>query len=423
MKPARRRIAGLVSTHHPTMTVHLSLCSRIHARLQNFLHRRTPRASRRGARVFAAALGFAACTAAPLVHAECRPTGTPGALRLPLAPVRIAVPKNTAEGTLLGATHAALVQDIPYACSGPVNTRELRDAFGAFMTGVTIVTTAGDDGKPLGFTANSFSSVSLDPALLLVSIAKTSGNYQTFSTAGHFAINILAEGQKDLSNTFARPSDDRFANVNWQLSANRNPLIDDVSAWFDCTTHAVIDAGDHALIVGRVEAFHSAGFAGLGYYRGGYFTPAKVSAEVIAGPKVIVSAIIAREDKVLLVKTADGKWGLPSKEIGKEGADKALADIFTKYQPDASASFIYSVYNNTETHYQYISFLCSAPDELAAAGDASAKFISLEDIETQAFQDSALASMLQRYRKESELKSYGMYFGDHSNGTVRPLHS
>lgn len=304
-----------------------------------------------------------------------------------------------------------------------INTRELRDAFGAFMTGVTIVTTASDDGKPLGFTANSFSSVSLDPALLLVSIAKTSSNYQTFSTAGHFAINILAEGQRDLSNTFARPSDDRFASVNWQLSANRNPLIDDVSAWFDCTTHAVIDAGDHALIVGRVEAFHSAGFAGLGYYRGGYFTPAKVSAEVIAGPKVIVSAIIAREDKVLLVKTADGKWALPSQEIGREGADKALALIFAKYQPDASASFIYSVYNNTETQYQYISFLCSAPDELGAAGDASGEFVSLEDVETQAFQDSALASMLQRYRKESELKSYGMYFGDHSNGTVRPLHS
>src|SRR6516225_11435236 len=190
-----------------------------------------------------------------------------------------------------------------------INTRELRDAFGAFMTGVTIVTTASDDGKPLGFTANSFSSVSLDPALLLVSIAKTSSNYQTFCTTGHFAINILAEGQKDLSNTFARPSDDRFANLSWHLSENRNPLIDDVSAWFDCTTHAVIDAGDHALIVGRVEAFHSAGFAGLGYYRGGYFTPAKVSAEVIAGPKVVVSAIIARDDKVLLVKTADNKWG------------------------------------------------------------------------------------------------------------------
>ncbi|VWC60186.1 flavin reductase [Burkholderia lata] len=298
-----------------------------------------------------------------------------------------------------------------------INTRELRDAFGAFMTGVTIVTTASDDGQPLGFTANSFSSVSLDPALLLVSIAKTSSNYQTFSTTGHFAINILAEGQKDLSNTFARPSDDRFAQVDWQLSAHRNPLIDDVSAWFDCTTHAVIDAGDHALLVGKVEAFHSAGYAGLGYYRGGYFTPAKVSAEVIAGPKVIVSAIITRDDKVLMVKTADGKWALPTKEIGNEGADKALAELFRRYQPDASASFIYSVYNNTETHYQYISFLCSAPDEVAVAGE----FVNLDDIETGAFQDSALASMLERYRRESQLKSYGLYFGDHSTGTVRPL--
>ncbi|RQS09109.1 flavin reductase [Burkholderia sp. Bp8998] len=298
-----------------------------------------------------------------------------------------------------------------------INTRELRDAFGAFMTGVTIVTTARDDGQPLGFTANSFSSVSLDPALLLVSIAKTSSNFQTFSTTGHFAINILAEGQKDLSNTFARPSDDRFAQVGWHLSNHRNPLIDDVSAWFDCTTHAVIDAGDHALIIGKVEAFHSAGYAGLGYYRGGYFTPAKLSAEVIAGPKVIVSAIITRDDKVLMVKTADGKWALPTREIGNEGADKALAELFRQYQPDASASFIYSVYNNTETHYQYISFLCSAPDEVAVAGE----FVSLDDIETSAFQDSAVASMLERYRRESQLKSYGLYFGDHSTGTVRPL--
>ncbi|MBR7890395.1 flavin reductase [Burkholderia multivorans] len=298
-----------------------------------------------------------------------------------------------------------------------INTRELRDAFGAFMTGVTIVTTARDDGQPLGFTANSFSSVSLDPALLLVSIAKTSSNFQTFSRAGHFAINILAEGQTELSNRFARPSEDRFANVGWHLSAHRNPLIDDVSAWFDCTTHEVIDAGDHAIIIGKVEAFHSAGYAGLGYYRGGYFTPAKLSTEVIAGPKVVVSAIIARDDKVLMIRTAEGKWTLPAKEIGREGADKALAELFRQYQPDASASFIYSVYNNTETHYQYISFLCSAPDEAAAAGE----FVSLDDLDADAFQDSALASMLERYRKESQLKSYGLYFGDHSTGTVRPL--
>ncbi|MDR5733380.1 flavin reductase [Caballeronia sp. LZ025] len=196
------------------------------------------------------------------------------------------------------------------------------------MTGVTIVTTATDDGKPRGFTANSFSSVSLDLALLLVSIAKTSSNYKAFSSTGHFAINILAEGQKDLSNTFARPSDDRFANVHWQMSGNGNPLLGGVSAWFDCTTHHIVDAGDHAVIIGKVEAFRSAGYAGLGYYRGGYFTPAKVSAEVIAGPSVIVSAIIARDDKVLLVRRPNDTWGLPSREMGKEGADKTLAALF-----------------------------------------------------------------------------------------------
>lgn len=300
----------------------------------------------------------------------------------------------------------------------PINTRELRDAFGAFMTGVTIVTTATDDGKPRGFTANSFSSVSLDPALLLISIAKTSSNYKAFSSTGHFAINILAEGQKDLSNTFARPSDDRFANVHWQMSANGNPLLDGVSAWFDCTTHHIVDAGDHAVIIGKVEAFRSAGYAGLGYYRGGYFTPAKVSAEVIAGPSVIVSAIIARDDKVLLVRRPNDTWGLPSREMGKEGADKTLAALFREYQPEASASFIYSVYNNTETRHQYITFLCSAPDDSAASG----KFVDLDDIGTLTLQDSALASMLERYRKESQLGNYGLYLGDHSSGTVRPLH-
>ncbi|HBU89246.1 MAG TPA: flavin reductase, partial [Acinetobacter sp.] len=104
--------------------------------------------------------------------------------------------------------------------------RELRDAFGSFMTGVTVVTTCKEDGTPLGFTANSFASVSLDPALLLVSIAKTSSNYHNFANTTHFAINILAEEQKDVSNTFARPSEDRFANLSWSKSACQNPLID-----------------------------------------------------------------------------------------------------------------------------------------------------------------------------------------------------
>lgn len=295
--------------------------------------------------------------------------------------------------------------------------RELRDAFGSFMTGVTVVTTCKDDGTPLGFTANSFSSVSLDPALLLVSIAKTSSNYNNFANASHFAINILAEEQKDISNTFARPSDDRFANLAWTKSASHNPVIDQVSAWFDCTTYQVVDAGDHAILIGKVEDFGSAGFAGLGYYRGAYFTPAKSSTDVISSMKVMMMALIGHENQILLEQTQDQKWTLPHLMVEKDGAEKALEKIFAAYQPEASPSFIYSVYDDVTTQQQYIAFLCNTPIAHATKG----QFVDLNDLEQLTFVDSALESMLMRYRKENHLKTYGVYYGNQISGTVRQI--
>ena len=295
--------------------------------------------------------------------------------------------------------------------------RELRDAFGSFMTGVTVVTTCKDDGTPLGFTANSFASVSLDPALLLVSIAKTSSNYHNFANASHFAINILAEEQKDVSNTFARPSDDRFANLAWTKSASHNPVIDQVSAWFDCTTYQVVDAGDHAILIGKVEDFGSAGFAGLGYYRGAYFTPAKSSTDVISSMKVMMMALIGHENQILLEQTQDQKWTLPHLMVEKDGAEKALEKIFAVYQPEASPSFIYSVYDDVTTQQQYIAFLCNTPIAHATKG----QFVDLNDLEQLTFVDSALESMLMRYRKENHLKTYGVYYGNQISGTVRQI--
>jgi len=295
--------------------------------------------------------------------------------------------------------------------------RELRDAFGSFMTGVTVVTTCKDDGTPLGFTANSFASVSLDPALLLVSIAKTSSNYNNFANASHFAINILAEEQQDISNTFARPSDDRFANLAWTKSASHNPVIDQVSAWFDCTTYQVVDAGDHAILIGKVDDFGSAGFAGLGYYRGAYFTPAKSSTDVISSMKVMMMALIGHENQILLEQTQDQKWTLPHLMVEKDGAEKALEKIFAAYQPEASPSFIYSVYDDVTTQQQYIAFLCNTPIAHATKG----QFVDLNDLEQLTFVDSALESMLMRYRKENHLKTYGVYYGNQISGTVRQI--
>ena len=103
------------------------------------------------------------------------------------------------------------------------NPYALRDAFGAFMTGVTVVTAYSPAGKPLGFTANSFTSVSLDPPLLLVCLARRSANYAALTSAVGFAVNILAEGQRDIARTFAGKVKDRFASVAWQDGPNGSP--------------------------------------------------------------------------------------------------------------------------------------------------------------------------------------------------------
>ncbi|KKW68050.1 flavin reductase [Lampropedia cohaerens] len=296
-------------------------------------------------------------------------------------------------------------------------TKELREAFGTFMTGVTVATTHVQEIGPIGFTANSFSSVSLEPALLQISIAKSSRNHTSFINASHFAINVLAEDQVDISNTFARPGENRFANVAWHFSDCGSPLLEGVSAWFDCAMHAVIDAGDHSILIGRVENFHSAGPAGLGYYRGGYFTPNKMFTEVKTAPETIISAIIGHAGKVLLIPASNGRWTLPAMATDLAGTDKAITRLFNQFQPDASANFVYSVYTDSEKRCQHITFLCSSPVSEPLAG----QYVSLDDLHTLNFEDVAVLRMLERYRREDELKNYGLYYGNNSAGVIREL--
>ncbi|MDO7842140.1 alpha/beta fold hydrolase [Sphingomonas immobilis] len=132
--------------------------------------------------------------------------------------------------------------------------RLLRDAMGCFGTGVTVVTTLDAEGAPIGFTANSFTSVSLDPPLVLFCIARKSANLQSFVDARSFAINILHIGQQPTSDRFARPGDARFEGIEWQVREGGGaPILTGSRASFDCTTHAIHDGGDHLIVVGRVE--------------------------------------------------------------------------------------------------------------------------------------------------------------------------
>ena len=153
-----------------------------------------------------------------------------------------------------------------------VALKDLRRCFGAFMTGVTVVTSKDVDGNPIGFTANSFTSVSLDPPLLLVCIDNKSENINAYLKGAGFAVNILASDQQDLSAFFSSPVQNRFANIPWQSNSSGNPILDDCAAYFDCGLENTITAGDHTILIGHINACSSSGKHGLGYANGGYFT-------------------------------------------------------------------------------------------------------------------------------------------------------
>ena len=145
-----------------------------------------------------------------------------------------------------------------------------RRTLGQFATGVTIIT-AVSDGEPAGVAANSFTSVSLDPPLVLFCVARTSTTWPRIEKARKFAVNILGEHQEELSRLFATKGADRFKHLNYSPYRTGSPVIHDALAFVDCETVAEHDAGDHVIVVGRVVKL---GYASEGkpllFYRGGY---------------------------------------------------------------------------------------------------------------------------------------------------------
>ncbi|MDK1374031.1 MULTISPECIES: flavin reductase family protein [unclassified Sinorhizobium] len=296
--------------------------------------------------------------------------------------------------------------------------RALRDAFGAFATGVTVVTTNDPAGRPIGFTANSFTSVSLDPPLLLVCIAKTSRNYATMTGAERFAVNILSETQKDVSNTFARPVEDRFAAVDWRKGPNGCPIFSQVAAWFECSMQDLIEAGDHVIMVGRVTAFENSGLNGLGYARGGYFTPRLAGKAVSAAVEgeIRLGAVLERQGSVFLL--GEETLSLPS--CTGEGGDPATT-LATHLEQLTGLSitigFLYSVYEDKTDGRQHIVYHALASDGAPREG----RFLTPDDLAGAKFSNSATGDIVNRFVLESSIGNFGMYFGDETGGTVHPI--
>jgi flavin reductase (DIM6/NTAB) family NADH-FMN oxidoreductase RutF/pimeloyl-ACP methyl ester carboxylesterase len=151
------------------------------------------------------------------------------------------------------------------------DARTFRDALGCFATGVTVVTAICPDGTPIGLTANSFTSVSLDPPLLLVCIANNAGSAPYLKDAERFAVNVLQIGQQPTSNRFAGKGEDRFGITPWELGEFGTPVLSGSLSSFECSRDAVHDGGDHFILVGRVlKAIFEPRRDPLLYFRGKY---------------------------------------------------------------------------------------------------------------------------------------------------------
>jgi flavin reductase (DIM6/NTAB) family NADH-FMN oxidoreductase RutF len=153
---------------------------------------------------------------------------------------------------------------------GPFDPLQLRRALGAFGTGVTVVSTLAPGGGPVGVTANSFSSVSLDPPIVLWSLNRRSPSLAAFDHCGRFVVNVLGLEQVALSRRFATSQPDKFDGVAHQRGLGGLPVLHGAAATFECITQQRIEVGDHILFLGLVRAFEHRHGAGLLYCQGRY---------------------------------------------------------------------------------------------------------------------------------------------------------
>lgn len=158
------------------------------------------------------------------------------------------------------------------AAEAAFDPRDFRRCLGLYATGVAVVTTLAPDGARVGLTINSFASVSLDPPLILWSLARTSPRLGLFARAGHFAVNILAKDQEEMCQLFARPGENRFAGLDTAPGAGGAPLLPGCLAQLECARDQVVEGGDHLIIIGRVLRHRRGGASDALVFCNGAFT-------------------------------------------------------------------------------------------------------------------------------------------------------
>ena len=306
-------------------------------------------------------------------------------------------------------------------------TKLFRQALGTFATGVTVVTAIDEQGKPRGFTANSFTSVSLDPPLILVCIASGSAGHAVFTNSETFSVNVLAEDQQTLATLFASPGDDRFSDLEWRPGNNGNPIIAGTISSFECERHNIVDAGDHIILIGKVSSYENSGRSPLIYCSGSYveFSLMQKAMDVPgSGIRTRISALINCNEKIPMYRdSASGKLSLPAAEkVGNAGEPDSLAGKLAANGLSVTMPFIYAVYKDAVSKTHNVVYRGSA-ESVDAEKLTDFEFVSLDQIPWDDLVDNALRQLVQRYLEEYERDAFGVYVGDTEQGKVHALNT
>ena len=304
-------------------------------------------------------------------------------------------------------------------------SRALRGALGMFVTGVTIVTKIDTEGRPRGLTANSFTSVSLDPPLVLACIARGSASYDTFQGPGGFAINVLSDAQRELSDLFASKSPDKFAGLDYRLGIGGAPVIDASLAWLDCETERIVEAGDHIILIGRVADFGTTAGRPLAFCQGAYLSfDAEQDAVFRPQGKSVTVDCIADFGGAILLRAVDvdgtRKWTLPGVALarGERGGLTALTRFVEGLGTAIDVSFIYSVYetpHDDAVHIVYRGTLTGAPVS------AEVRLFAEDEMPWDDLVHSQIHDAVERYFKERAFDQFGVYVDMEEGGHVAPV--
>ena len=307
-----------------------------------------------------------------------------------------------------------------------LDTRDLRRAFGAFATGVTVVTMQRAGQEPVGFTANSFASVSLEPPLLLVCLAHGMRSYPAFAAAESFAVNILADDQQELSGTFAARGADKFARAGWRPGRTGSPLLDGVVAWFDCRVHELHGAGDHSILIGKVVDYGYNNRAPLGFCSGAYVRfglPQRAIEMAQHDGQVRIGAVLECGGAILLDEDpASHLFTVPTApRLGVAVEGSGLFGLFAAAGYDITLPFLFAVYEDERT--QFVVHRGTATPRAAIDARGRIRPVDMDAIPWERVAKPAERMMLERYLRERATNVTGIYVGTAESGDVHTVTS